>query len=218
MTTNKTKFEFITDANSDSTIPYLELTFDKVKDVKNLKSFKNKRVIMIGEAHDEPYYEWFIEEAMKLFNPDYFLTEHTQYLNVKPGEFLTRLDNLGKDGLPYNKYTKRWLTIGMKYDIEFIGMDWCPPDNNPDTFADTVYGEVDDLTALRKSFKLRERAMLDNLIKYSKLGKVLLQVGDTHMRTTDNATLGISPLAQYGISNAKSIGMFRLPQQYQEAP
>lgn len=193
---------------------YFEITGDKKIDIANLKRFMDHRVVMIGEAHDDDYCKWFIQMAIDLCRPDYFLTEHTQYLNVQPGEFEKRLKTLKHDGLPYNKYTEYWLTVGRLYNIPFIGMDYLPPDGKLRTFEKVVYEGK-----LETSFTPREARMVEVLEEYYSKGRILLQVGDTHLRSSPEFFEGDgSPLLKFAQEHSEYVVVFRLKKIYQEMP
>ena len=157
---------------------------------------------------------WFVEACIDIFKPDFILTEHTLWLNVMPGEFEKRLKGLGIDGLPFNKYTGYWLNVLRLYDIPYIGMDYCPPDGKLSTFIKVVT-ESD----LATSFTPREARMLQVLQEYYPQGKVLLQVGDTHLRESADFFEGDgSPLMKFAIEHSTEVAVFRLSKIYQEMP
>lgn len=193
---------------------YIEITGKPSTDRANLKlALKKSKIIMVGEDHNDDYCRKFIEQLIKEFNPKYFLTEHTQYLSVYPNEFKKRLDTLGKDGLPKNNYTEYWLKIGMKYNIPFIGMDYKPKNNELKDFEKVVYKDN-----MVKSFKLRETDMCKDIHLYSKKGKILVQVGDSHLRTTKSKYFGDASPLYTEFASREDVTIFRLDRKYQECP
>ena len=177
-----------------NTQPYQLITGNWNKDTAALNTaFEKSNIVIIGEAHEDTYIEKLILHSLDKFKPDYFLTEHIQYLTLTNNkERKHYLDKLKKDQVIHNKYSERWVNHLLKFpNVQMVGMDYKA--KTEEEFNQVVY--IGDLI---ESFILREDAMLKDCIKYSNLGRVLVQVGDTHLRTKPCEELGgSSPLIHY---------------------
>lgn len=174
---------------------------------------KDINILLVGENHSNGHI--LAKKLIQDFKPDFYLTEHIQYLNVmNKEEFEERLANLGKDGLPYNMFTRKFLEMGKNLGVPFIGCDYIPPDDGRDRKKDfeyTVY-EMD----LEESFKIREADMLKIIKKYANKGKVLASIGDTHFRGKVSDDFGpLSPLTEH-YANREEALIMRLPVGYKQ--
>lgn len=185
--------------------PYIHLTENWVRDTTLLnKAFKSSNIIIIGENHYDKYIEKIFLHCLNEFKPDYFLTEHIQYLTLSNNEEREEyLKLLKQNKVIHNYFSERWVTNLLSYpEIEMIGMDYKAKTQRD--FEQVVY-EGD----LIESFIIREQEMLKNCIEYSKKGKVLVQVGDTHLRTQACVELGEgSPIVDY-YKQVKECSIFR---------
>ena len=206
-----------------SNIQHYEITGDKKNDISNLeKAVSESDIIMIGEDHNDYYVEQFVKLAAKLMKPDYFLTEHTQWLDVHYSELSKRIIGLGRDGLPMNKFTGKLLK-NLK-DINFkgtvIGMDYDPTSSPVKLPREKVFERVvySDEYSIPESFKLREVYMLQAVRKYGvPHNKILVQVGDSHLRSTSSSFFGPpSPLITGLQFSGLKISYFRLLSKYRE--
>jgi len=115
----------------------------------------------------EPYGYLLLEEL----GPHSWLTEHDKKKAIR--------DEMYSNG-PLG------LELALELDIPAIGIDlWAD-----DVFKDDVKDEKGWAVDVRRSFRLRETAMLATIRKYRKLGNVAVILGDAHIRTTGNDVVG----------------------------
>lgn len=196
---------------------YIEVTGNKKIDIENIEKVSGYRVILVGESHDESYFHWFLDKLFNSYKPDYFLTEHLGWETLEGGdkEVEKRLSLIaqGKRDKFFNRYTAKMLKIVENSDTPVIGIDYKPPSGKLEDFLKEV-----DETPIEKSFIKREARMVEVLKKYyAKGGFILLQVGDTHLRESDEFfENGASPLMKFALAHKDEVAVFRLPKKYQE--
>lgn len=128
---------------------------------------------IFGELHDDGErlaIEKKIKELHAIKPFDFILSEET-------GDAVA-LTNADKQRLINNEYFSigpRSYQLGMELNIPVIGIDkWGIPSH----FSQEVI------------FGIREKQMLSVIEKYSKLGRVVVLVGDAHLREVDSEQLG----------------------------
>ena len=177
--------------NGDRGIDYY--VNDDTLDLKEIS--KDKRVILIGERHGNAKDEKLMLDLIKVFKPDYILAEALADYKLHTTE--DKKTHLSKDVEEhyYYEYTQHWVELSLKTNIPFIGIEYVKWDEKTYEGLSRV-----------ESFATREKHFLNMIKTYSRLGKVIVVVGDTHLRTIKTKELGpVSPLYETFSKDPKAI-------------
>ena len=183
------------------------LTYDFDKDCALLDSLSDRHLV-IGENHDDGYSLQLAEHMVKNHNIEYLLCEHIGWRVVHFSEVDEYIKMCNRFEALMNKYTKSYLGFAVENEITLVGCDYVPNNGTLKEFEQVVYD-----TDLKQSFKLRESAMANAIQTYSTLPALTL-LGDTHLRTKANVTLGKPNLMR----SLSDVTVLRLPMKMQECP
>lgn len=151
----------------------------------DLKSLVDKNIIIVGERHGQWEDLSLVKHLIETMNPKFVLVEMLGDAVLSDMSDKRLFARYPVSKLYYGDMTKLWSNIALEHDVEFIGIEYTDLMGKPKAMRD-------DLVV---SFKLRERHFMKMIDQYAKRGKVIVVVGDTHLRTIETVELGaISPL------------------------
>ena len=140
-------------------------------------------LIIFGEAHGVKEDVDRIKEEVRKINPDFLLLEMLYEDEVwYADEALKKLKDCKVGGLCDPTLNKDWYEFALELDKPCIGID------------------IDNKTIARlpisRQFEVREKHMVEMIKDYMITGKVVVVVGDTHLRTIKTNELGEISLLQ----------------------
>jgi hypothetical protein len=152
--------------------------------VKNKNDFK-----IYGDSHSKDDLNKILK-IVKKEKPDYFLCEfllEDRVMDKKQAK--KRLDAKGKGKLCDPEFNISYYILAYETNIPVIGIDL---DSDLGTLYKKDYYKNRDI---KESFKRREKRMVEVIKEFKDKGKIIVFVGDTHLRTIKTDQLGpISPL------------------------
>ena len=163
----------------------------------------DEKIIIIGEAHFVKEDKDFLEKVIKEFKPNYLLHElvgEITALNRK--EIKKYLDNCYERNsgpiMCEPSLNGDIFKIAYKYNIALVGID-----------IDDYEGKIMEGLSLKKKFLLRETRMVQKIKEYYNKGKIVVVVGDTHLRTIKTPELGDISLIQKTFGYDKNVRIIR---------
>ena len=169
-------------SNSDG-LPYLVNDHDL-----NLEDIRNANIVIVGERHGHPDDMNLVFKLIDETIPDIVLVEALGEYYIPTKYKAKELYNLPEENHHYQKLTKLWLgrIVSNKQNTIYRGIELIPNDVTGDLYT----------LSLKEQFLLRENhwmKIIDREVARNK--RVLVVVGDTHLRTIETSQLGrISPL------------------------
>ncbi len=158
--------------------------------LKRLSNKENK-IYIFGENHSNLSEIKEIQEEIKKIKPDIALFELMYEDEVWSKEDAKeRLSNCKEGELCDPALNKDLYELAFKLDIPCIGIDLDIKDTKK---------------SLKEKFQQREKHMVEMIKDYMVSGKIVVIVGDTHLRTIETEELGDISLIQKEFSNSPNV-------------
>lgn len=161
---------------------------------------------IFGEAHFEPTSVAAIESEIRRLKPKYIVHELLDDHVLDPTQVASALENCGKTNTPCDPETNIDLfRLAVDLGAWLVGCDLSDKEKR-------------DLKSrpLHRQFAAREQHMLEVIHQYAEKSDVVVVVGDIHLRSTSNRTMGTSPIYQSWIKDRLDAEIHRAPKQFQE--
>ena len=165
-------------SNSDG-LPYLVNDHDL-----NLEDIRNANIVIVGERHGHPDDMNLVFKIIERMKPDIVLVEALGDYVINSKVKAKELYRLSEESHYYHGLTKLWLKyiISNKQNVIYKGIE---------LITDQDYSKI----SLKEQFMLREDHWMGIIDKEILTKRVLVIVGDTHLRTIETKELGrASPL------------------------
>ena len=150
-----------------------------------------EKIIIYGEMHGIESEMRAFSKAIRDHNPSYVLVEALGDLELLTKEDKEKANRKPLRELYQEDLTKYWIEFALEHDVAFIGIE--------QTKLNTKGYEA---KTLKEAFNIREKHFIRMIESYRKdlLGesvKLIVVVGDTHLRTINTRELGeASPLQE----------------------
>jgi hypothetical protein len=161
-----------------------------------------ENIIILGEMHYNQEDKKHINSMIKKINPNFLLHELLYEVEAhSKNDIMKYLGNCtDRDSGPIlcePSLNSDIYEIGYRHNIPLIGID-----------IDDHEGKMKNLS-ISKKFYLREKRMVEKINKYYNKGKIVVVVGDTHLRTIKTKELGGISLIQKEFSNDNTVKIIR---------
>lgn len=161
-----------------------------------------EKILIFGENHYDEDYRIVINKRIERLKPDYLLHELLYEVEAVTRDEISKY--LGDCSDKHNgplmcepSINKDIYELGYKYNIPLIGID-----------IDNYDNKLKNLS-LKEIFRLREERMVEKIYQFYNKGRIVVVVGDTHLRTLKTRELGDISLIQKRFSNDRNVKIIR---------